>query len=478
MNSQNPLEPNEEAIIEKLNVPQGTQVAYAAGTFADNLALQNFSYLGFSFYFAVIGIPAYLITIAYIIYSIWDAVDDPILGMLSDRTRTKWGRRKPWIMITTIPLCILMVVLWTPPQGSYVETIIYLIIMLFLFDAFFTTYTVNFNSLWPEMFLTVKDRSSIGVWRNIFTILALLVAYLVPGFIIEDITNIHGYSYTTNQFMINGVIAAVLVFITIVIMYKWGSFERKEFSKDAQNALSFIESFKVTMKNKAFVYYAITALAVFIVYGILPILIPFYAVQVLGMGSADSIEVSLLIFLGLLVGAASTPLWMKLRQKYGVRKIYMFALAYWGITLIGLMFATNATQGYIVMFFMGFGLGGSLYLYDQGIAEICDDDEVRSGKGIRREGAFYGVIAFFNRFSNGINIIIISIVFTGTGWGVYTPRPGADVLMGLRGLLGIWPVIIIVIAIFFLYKWPIDNQRLQENKRLLFELHTKKKTTL
>jgi GPH family glycoside/pentoside/hexuronide:cation symporter len=478
LSSQNQSEPNEEAIIEKLNVPQGIQVAYATGTFADNLALQNFSFLGFSFYFAVIGLPAPLITVAYVIYSIWDAFDDPILGMLSDRTRTKWGRRKPWIMAATIPLCILMVVLWTPPQGSYVQTIVYLIIILFLFDAFFTMYTVSFNSLWPEMFLTVKDRSSIGVWRNIFTILALLVAYLVPGFIIEDMTNIHGYSYTKDQFVINGAISAALVFITIIIMFKWGSFERKEFSKDSQHALSFIESFKLTIKNKAFVYYAITALAVFIVYGILPILLPFYAVQVLHMGSTDSIEVSLLIFLGLLVGAASTPLWMKLRQKYGVRRTYMIALAYWAITLIGLMFATNAMQGYIVMFFMGFGLGGSLYLYDQGIAEICDDDEVRSGKGIRREGAFYGVIAFFNRFSNGINIIVISIVFTGTGWGSYTPRPGANVLLGLRGLLGIWPVIIIAIAIIFLYKWPINNQRLQENKRLLAELHTKKKANL
>jgi GPH family glycoside/pentoside/hexuronide:cation symporter len=339
-------------------------------------------------------------------------------------------------------------------------------------------YTVNFNSLWPEMFLTVKDRSSVGVWRNIFTIIGLIIAFLVPGFIIEDMTNQRGLEKTPSEFMMNGIIAAVVVFITIAIMLKWGSFERKEFSKDVETAPSWKDSLKITVKNKAFTTYAITALAVFIVYGILPLLIPFYAVFVLNMGSADSLEVSLLIFSALLVGAISTPFWAILRKKWGVRKSYMISLGYWGLTLLAFMFANDIVSGFIVIFFMGFGLGGSLYLYDQGIALVIDDDEVRSGLGIRREGSYYGVIAFFNRFSNAINLIIVGIVFTGTGWGEYTPKPGADVILGLRFLLGVWPVVVILIAIFFLYKWPIHGERLKENEKLLKELHEEKRAKL
>ena len=310
---------SEEKITEKrlsASTSPWTQIAYSLGTLADNLALQNFLFLGFSFYYAVIGLPVWMVTLGYVVYSFWDAFDDPMLGVWSDRTKTKWGRRRPWIFIAIIPLCILMVTLWTPPTSSQGLTLFYLIIMLIIFDFFFTMYTVNFNSLWPEMFLTVKDRSSVGVWRNIFTILGLIIAFLVPGFIIGDMTNQHGLEETPGEFMINGAIAAVVVFVTIAIMLKWGSFERKEFSKDVESAPSWKDSVKITLKNKAFTTYAITALAVFIVYGILPMLIPFYAVYVLGMGSADSIEVSLLIFSALLVGAISTPLWALLRKKW------------------------------------------------------------------------------------------------------------------------------------------------------------------
>ena len=73
-------------------------------------------------------------------------------------------------------------------------------------------------------------------------------------------------------------------------------------------------------------------------------------------------------------------------------------------------------------------------------------------------------------------MIIVGIVFTGTGWGEYTPKPGADVILGLRFLLGVWPVVVILIAIFFLYKWPIHGERLKENEKLLEKLHAEKRT--
>lgn len=411
-----------------------------------------------------------MVSIGYILYSIWDATDDPLIGVLSDKTRTKWGRRKPWIVIATVPLCILMIFIWTPPIGNEILTFVYFIVMLIIFDAFFTTYTVNFNSLWPEMFLTVEDRSSIGVWRNIFTIIGLAFAYLLPEVFIEDIANVKGLPQTPGQFVLNGAVAALIVLVTILIMLKFGSFERKEFSKDAEGAPSWKESFKITFKNKAFITYCITALCVFIVYGMLPTMMVFYGQFVL-----NTSDPGLLIFVGLIFSAVSTPFWMWVRKKLGVRKSYMISLTFWAATLIIFILATDEISGYLAIILVGLGLGGSLYLYDQGLAEIIDDDELRSGKKVRREGAYYGVVALFNRFSNGINFLVIGIVFTGTGWGEYSPKPGADVIIGLRFLVGIWPVIIIAIALVFLYMWPIHGKRLEENFKMRADLHAKKR---
>jgi GPH family glycoside/pentoside/hexuronide:cation symporter len=453
-----------------LETTLGTKIAYSNGVLADNLALQNFSFLGFAFYFAVVGLPVLYISIGFILWSIWDAINDPLIGVLSDRTKTKWGRRKPWIFLATIPLCLTMILLWTPPLDNYIIIFIYFLIMLILFDLFNTMYTVNFNSLWPEMFLTVEDRSSLGVWRNIFALIGLAIAFVLPEFIITDITNKQNLPETPGQFLLNGVIAAIIVGITIMIMLKFGSFERKEFAKDALNAPSWKESYRITLKNKAFVGYCIVAIAIYIVYSILPIMLPFYAVYVIGMD-----DPGFLIFSGLVVAAASTPLWMYFRKKFGVRRSFIIALIYWAISLLLFMLAVSVITAYLFIIFMGIGLGGSLYLYDQGLAEIIDDDEVRSGLGIRREGAYYGVVSLFNRFSTAINALVIGIVFTGVGWAKYDPKAGTDIILGLRFLVVIWPVIIICIALIFLYLWPIHGKRLEENQKMLNELHKKKK---
>ncbi|TXT59010.1 MAG: putative Glucuronide carrier protein [Promethearchaeota archaeon] len=443
----------------------GTRVAYANGTLADNLSVQNFLFLGFTFYYTVIGLNVAWYALAFIIYSIWDAIDDPLIGVLSDRTKTKWGRRKPWIYVSAIPLCILMVLIWIPPTLSDFVTFLYLTIILIVFDLVFTTYTVNFNGLWPEMFLTMEDRSSLGIWRNVFTILGVGFAFLLPEIIIGDVVAAEPISY-----VFNGIIAAIIVGVTIAIMLKFGAFERKEFSKDVEGAPGWKESYQITFKNKAFIIYCFIALAIFIVYGILPTVMPLYATYLL-----NSEDPGLILLVGLLVSAASTPLWMYLRKKLGVRKSYMISASFWALSLVLYILAFNEILGYIFIIPVGIGLGGSLYIYDQGIAELIDDDEVRSGISVRREGAYYGVVALFNRLSGAINLIVLSVVFAGAGWGDYELADPAQAPIILPIVQILWPVLILIIAVILLYFYPLTQERVAENERMKEELHDKKR---
>ncbi|MFW9996098.1 MAG: MFS transporter [Candidatus Odinarchaeota archaeon] len=458
------------------NVNQRTKVAFSIGEVGDGVAYQTFSFLIFVFYFTVVRLPVLWISAGFIIWSLWNAINDPLIGVLSDRTQSRWGRRFPWMLGATLPLAVMMIVLWIPPLylSSDVINFAYFLFVLFLFDTFYTAFNLNYNAMWSEMFISMEDRSVVGQIRGIFVIVALIFAFVLPTIIIEDMTDQYGYSYTQSQYVLVGIVAATVIVISYSIVLKWGAKERSEFIHDSQTAPSYKEAIRYTFRNKAFRFFVIAALATWICNGILPTIIPLYATYVLHIAEEDSLLIGLLLLVAFLVGAVSMPFWTKLRQKKGARATGLTAFACWAVSLLIFMWSFDLLSGLVTMALVGLGLGGSIYFYDQCIAEIIDEDEIRLGT--RRSGGYYGVISFIIRLSGVINALVIGIVFTGTEWSTYTPNPGIDVIWGLRFLVGVFPAIVLTIGFVALYFYPIHGKFLQEIRQKLTEVHNQKRT--
>lgn len=455
--------------------PQKMRIAFSFGEIGDGVAYQTFSFLVFTFYFSVVKLPIQWISTGFIIWSVWNSINDPLIGYLSDKTKNKkYGRRIPWMIGSTIPLGIMMILLFTPPLNSSSVGLKfgYFLVALFLFDTIYTMFNLNYNSLFSEIFISVKDRSEVGRIRGICVIISLIFAFVLPMFIIEDVTNQYDYPYTPMQFVLVGVVACLIIYISYAIVLKRGVVQPKQFLKDHETAPPFFQSLKMTLKNKAFLTFVIAALATWIANGILPTIIPYFATYILGIADVNSILIGVLLFVGFLVAAFSMPLWTKIRQKKGARYTGMLVLSLWAITLLVFMFTWDFISGIIVWMFVGLGLGGSIYFYDQCIAEIIDDDEIQCGS--RRAGGYYGVISFFIRLAGVINFVIIGLVFTGAEWAEYTPNPGVNVQLGLQFLIGIYPAIILGLGIIGLYFYPIKGKRLMENQKKLKELHDRK----
>ena len=240
-------------------------LAFGVGQFSDAIALQMITIYLFTFYFAIVGLNVNLITIGFIIWSLWNAINDPLLGALSDRTKTRWGRRTPYIVGGLIPLCIVVVLLYVPPVGVEMISFIYFLIILILFDTFFTMYDLNYCSLFPEQFQDLDQRAKASVFKQLFTIIGLLFVFIIPTIIIPDLTN--------KIYIVNYMYAALTMIIFIIlgalIMIKFGIKERIEFSEDYKTAPPILTSLKFSLKNKNFRIFIIMNLAYWYVVSLL-----------------------------------------------------------------------------------------------------------------------------------------------------------------------------------------------------------------
>jgi GPH family glycoside/pentoside/hexuronide:cation symporter len=162
----------------------GNPFFFALATMGDAISYQNFTFLIFTFYYAVIGLDVNLMALGFIGWSLWNSINDPLVGLISDRTKTRWGRRIPFILGSFIPLSALMILLWTPPYWDINLSYFYFLLIIVLWDTIYTTNSLNLTSLFPEMYQTEEDRAKANNFRQILLIMGLLIAFIVPTLII------------------------------------------------------------------------------------------------------------------------------------------------------------------------------------------------------------------------------------------------------------------------------------------------------
>ena len=443
-------------------------VFYSFAGFTDVTLFQFFTFLIFTFYYTVVQLNVIAITLAFIIWSIWNAINDPLLGSISDRTSTKWGRRKPFIIVGLIPLLIVNVLLWTPPRGNDIATFFYLLVIIVIWEFFYTMYSLNQTSLFPEMFRDLDQRAKANTSIQFFQVIALLIAFILPGIFIPEFDNPQYF----NEFSFTAIIISIICVISGFIFIKFGLKERIEFSKDPESAPSFITSLKYTFKNKSFRLYLIGNFALWYSFGMLPTVFPLYGNFVLGV--QDALIQSLMLGTGFIAALVFVFPWRIIINKLGAKKAYISALIVFIATLTPFMFISNAIGGFITLLVWGFGLAGVLIVRDVTISAIIDEDELNTG--IRREAGYYGINGFFVKLTNLFIYITIALVFIGTDWALFDPTTiETENLFGLRSLMFIFPTIFLVLGVISMIFFPINKEKYDKLTEEARKLHSEKK---
>ncbi len=439
---------------------KGQKWAFGAGSFAQWFINTAFNIWVFYYYFTVVGLDIRWYVLAAVIWTLWNAFNDPFIGYLSDRTNTRWGRRKPYIMIGIIPMLILEIILWLPPTNNQLTIFIYLLIMLICYDTFYTMIALPFDSLFPELYTSVKERSEVNTIKQLLAVVGLLAAALVPGFIVDS---------NTMSYLINGVVTSIIVGISLIIALKWGVKERREFKLDYQQSFKFFEGLKYSLKNKGFVLYTIIFFLYEYVILLLATLVQIFGKQVLG---ATEFQTSIIMGIMYIMGALSVILWRWLDIKIGSRKGLALSVTAYFLASLPLMLINIYEIAVVIALFMGIGFGGMIYYIYLIIADVIDEDELKTGT--RHEGAFFGITNFFMRLSMIASIFTIGLVFVQSDWELYNPL--IDMTLALRLLFIVIPGIALGILLLCLYFYPFPKARVEEIKTKLYELHKEKES--
>jgi oligogalacturonide transporter len=328
-------------------------------------------------------------------------------------------------------------------------------------------------SMFPELFKNLDERAKANNIRQVFTIVGLIVAFVLPTFFIPQLDN---PKYLTN-YRNACIFAASLIFIFGLIFIKFGTRIPQEFAEDYKIAPSFFKSLKMSLKNKSFRWYVIIHFVNWYVYSILPTVFPLYSSFVLVLKEGESVLVGLLLAVTFISAVFYMFIWRIVALKLGVKKGIMISQAVFIITLLPYMWISSFLEAFIVALLIGLGLSGSLFYLDILIAAVMDEDELTTG--VRRSGGIYGISTFILRYASIFMILSISLVFNSVGWAIFNPKGATEqTIFGLRLLMFVFPAIALAIGILATIKFPITKERYEEIKQELEKLHAQKREKL
>ncbi len=384
---------------------------------------------------------------------IWDAITDPVVGYLSDRTNLKSGRRRPW-MLGCIPfVCGTFYMMWNPSEALSQEgSIIWMAIAVMLFYTAMTAFTVPHTSLGAELSTGHHERTKVfGLRHMSFNSGSLLALIAMHQLIIADDPRQVAFYIT----LIVGTATAIL----IVWMF-FNTKERPEYQ--GRGETNVLQAFSDVVKNK----YALLLLVVFFIENIggatIGILTPYIAEYVVGTPEKTVIY----ILLYLIPSVFSVPLWLPLSRKIGKKNMWLFSMLVTGFGFGGMFFLQEGSDILIsvLAIICGLGAGSGAVVAPSIQADIIDYDEYKSGK--RKEGAYFATWNFVYKSATGITLMLTGFVLSSAGFMPNVEQTESTKL-ALLTLYAIFPLVCYVVGALIFTRFSLTEAAHKEIREVL-----------
>lgn len=370
-------------------------------------------------------LPIALIGVLMTIASIWDAAIDPFIGHWSDTLRSRWGRRRPFLVLASPFILLGAILLWTPPARGVILTTLYFMFVTLLYRTSYSLVGIPYDGTLPEMAPDARGRVKLSYWKNVFGILGVLIGSLVAAPLFESIGAVY-------MGAVVGVVGIVTIYLTLLGL--------RETDRPLGEPMTALEGLRATFTNRQFLVVFVSTLFVHVCYQMLLINFPYFVTLLLGKSEGDvGIYQGVLILMMALTG----PIWMIWNRRRTQRWLLNFTMI--GLTtVVALGFWVGRTtllpldiQGLILVTLIGVMLGGYLIVIYAMMGNVVDYDEMLTGR--RREAIYYGTFSFAIGLGASLGALILSQVLETFGYTRENPL-GVQVafpVMALFVLIGL-----------------------------------------
>ncbi len=421
-------------------------ILYSLSSLGLSLVAFTFTtYVGF-FYIDTVGLPPRWIGWGLFAFSWWNAINDPLMGIISDRTRTRWGRRIPYIAAASVPLGLFFALLWQPPAWDDPRVVyLWFFILVVLYDSAYSLVHLNVSALFPEMFHSLQERARVSTWRQWFNSVGLLAGSALTPILVQ----MWGWARVG--------ITYGLVTVTTLLLSLLGSVEVAAYSR--LGTLPLTQTVAVALRNGPFLLFLGILFALRMGLTLVIAVMPFYAKYNLHAGPGG---LTWLLGVPIVSVLLLMPLWRRVVTFLGARRSLLAGalLTMAGTFPLALTDDLPVALGLLVL--AGAGLGGLFVTPDILLADVVDYDFVLHGK--RREGIFIGVSNFVTRLPNTVQALMVGEVLARSGYVAGVFQQTTSTIWGIRTLTGIVPALAMAALAVMAWKYPLDGERLARIK--------------
>lgn len=425
-----------------MNQPRFKSFNYAIGMFGTSIPINMLKTYAAIYYVDKLGVTTAQFALMLLLYTFIDALDNPVYGFLSDRTRSRWGRRRPWLVIGTPLLILTFVAFYSVPDFLAGNSLFaYCMLFYILAGTLDSVINANYAALFPELFRDDTSRATTNAMRQAFQLVAMIISIALTPIVTQAL----GYSLTS---IVYGILGGA------VILYMTFTSQEAEISPE-EEVPQLWKSLKDLFSNRKFWVAGFANAFYSAAMALVLASLPFFVKYALELSEGQS---TFLFAAVLLIAIACVAVWARLVRKFSLMPVWRAALVVLAVAFIPLFFAKSLVAAIICAGLVGFGFAGVITTMDLIGAKIMDEDTQKHG--LRREGIYANALGFMNRLSGLFTSSAFYLVFIIFGFESGL-NPGDQPDLAARFLLTIFPPILMVISFtfsFFInFDRPADN---------------------